>query len=299
MDCQASPRPSCSSRIRQRAAASAAGSKASSSGSAPRATSRHSANPAASPSTCGDGQLVRGHRPLGLAATPGRTGRDALRLGTALPEAGALDEARRRARLAIVVTHLPGESEARTRAGELREEIALLVEARALDRQVPQDLLRAQAEIVGKQRVLGDAAREGVAVEPNHEERLEGPRPGLHHREELHAATAPADGLAAEALELASHQRREVRALERELLGQLLAQLADRRERAGVLGPAERIPGQSLQGHRVDLRVSGAAERAEPTEEIGSRSHRTTQTLRPDAGRFPFRLREIAAPRRR
>ncbi len=188
-----------------------------------------------------DGVLARRARPrqgAGLGEAPER--RDLL---DRQPLAQALDQGRGGERLAVVVRGLPGEGHRRGRRQELGEEVALLVEPRALDRHVRQHPLEDAAQVVRQQRVLADAAREDVAVEPHQEEVLEGARAGLGDREHLDAPSPSPDRGGAHGHQQVLDQEPHLVALQPEARGDLPLQLlqggAHRRALLGVEVPAE------------------------------------------------------------
>ena len=156
----------------------------------------------------------------------------------------ALDERRGRASLAVVVARLPRQRHLPCGGQQLGEQVALLVEAEALDRNLREDVaLHRLAEPVREERVLAHLTGEGVPVEAEQKEVVEGSRPRLDHREHLHASPGPAERRRTRTLESPPHQHEELLAGQRQLLRQLVDEgrehLADRLGTGGVGTPAQ------------------------------------------------------------
>ena len=96
-----------------------------------------------------------------------------LGVATSRSPAELLNEGGRHAILAVVVAGLPGKRDLGTRSQELGEEITLLVMPRALDGHFGQDFTQLPADRIGQQRIFCNPSGEGVAIQANHEERIE------------------------------------------------------------------------------------------------------------------------------
>ena len=179
---------------------------------------------------------------------------------TAQPLAQALDQGRGGQRLAVVVRRLPGEGDGGARREELGEEVALLVEPRALDRHVREHPLEDAAQVVRQQGVLADAAREDVAVQAHQEEVIEGARAGLGHREHLDAAPLAAEvGTAPAAARRSSSSRRISSRLQPEARRHLALQLLQGGGARGAASSASRSqPRSAVSSDRRRARWSAA-----------------------------------------
>ena len=99
---------------------------------------------------------------------------------------------RRRLLLAIVRDGHPADGHLRARSAELREQVALLVVASALDGDVRQHApLETAPQGVGQQGIIGHRAREAIAIHTHDEDVFEGPSARFRHREDRRSAARP------------------------------------------------------------------------------------------------------------
>lgn len=147
------------------------------------------------------------------------------------------------------------------RGQQLGEQVALLVEADALDRDLRENVaLDCLPEAVREERVLPHLTWEGVAVHAEQEEVVEAPRASLDHREHLHAAPGTAERWRTHPFERSSHQREELLAGQREPFRQFITerreQLSDRLGACRVAAPTQPHVEEPLEAPQV-LRRAG------------------------------------------
>ena len=155
----------------------------------------------------------------------------------------------------------------RSRREQLGEQEALLVEAELLDRHVGEHVAHALAQRVREQRILAQAAREGVARESHHEEPLEAAPARLGRVEHLHAAAAPAERNDEVRNQVTAHEQDEIAEREPEIGGKLAPQRFERLDDGlPLLAPA--IPAEILADERDQLAelLRTRASRAETIE---------------------------------
>ena len=182
---------------------------------------------------------------------PGRSLRFGEQAGKRLRDAPRqtqpLDEGRGRARTTVLAHPLPRQGDAGARRAELREEVALFVEAALLARHVGEHRLEGAAQRVGKQRILADAAGEDVAIHAEQEEMVEGMGAGLGDAQHGHPASGAPEALGLGAPQRALEQQDRLGAREIEVAWHFQGEgLEGARERAARC--ARRLPAQPAQG---------------------------------------------------
>ena len=224
---------------------------------------------------CEGGGLVGRQRPIARAEPLGREPDVRAPGGEAKP----FGERRRRLLLAVVGDGEPTHRHPRTRGTELGEEVALLVVAPPLDRDVGQDApFDAASHRVRQERVLGHGPWEEIAIHTDDEQVLEGARPRLGRREHRDATAGPSERIRADAFESALEQHMELGEIEFEAFTDIGAQrdegLADRGGGLRAVVPSEVVDRQRFEPGEMGAEGRGPGPALEDLEQRTHTSHR-------------------------